>query len=202
MLPEEKLYVHIDHFNCSSCNKNIAEEGYYNENSKFYCEACYDEFLSPNCYYCQSLITGEHLLVMNKKYHIDCLKCNHCNNLINNKSFKMFGKLYCDNCIEIAKTFCIKCKKPTNSSNCIMSSHASRYHKECFICKKCENKIESEFVTYEENPYHLQCYKSFKLVKCNQCGNGIEETYVEILNKAVHKHCLEDFKKRIGLNNN
>lgn len=115
-------------FNCGTCNKPI-DGKFSNKNGQLECESCLansykcsicnqfiegqflrlktGEMMHPscapveNCATCSRSIslTDQHTVVLGKKYHLDCLKCNSCNRNIEGR-FGMKGNHFiCATCI-------------------------------------------------------------------------------------------------------
>jgi len=73
-----------------------------------------------------------------------------------------------------------------------------RYHKECFVCRKCKASFPTaEFYVHNDQPYCGQHYHELEDSLCATCGKGIEGLYMETANLAGrgkekhHPECLK-----------
>lgn len=82
-----------------------------------------------------------------------------------------------------------------------------RYHKECFVCKTCQEPFRTaDFYVHEDHPYCSQHYHALNGSLCGTCGNGIEGEYLETMVTAAkgmekfHPDCFTCCTCRILLN--
>ncbi|EXJ96354.1 hypothetical protein A1O1_01480 [Capronia coronata CBS 617.96] len=73
-----------------------------------------------------------------------------------------------------------------------------RYHKECFVCRTCQNAFPTaEFYVHDDQPYCAHHYHELENSLCATCGKGIEGLYMETANVAGrgkekhHAECLK-----------
>ncbi|XP_013929034.1 PREDICTED: four and a half LIM domains protein 1, partial [Thamnophis sirtalis] len=128
------------------------------------------------CKGCQKPIVAGDQNVEYKKtvWHKDCFICSHCKQVIGTASFFPKGdEIYCVSCHEqkFAKN-CVKCKNAITSGG--VSYQDQPYHAECFVCATCTKKLGGQrFTAVEDLFYCVDCYKSFVAKKCNGCKNPI-----------------------------
>uniref|UniRef100_A0A8D2LGU6 Four and a half LIM domains 1 n=1 Tax=Varanus komodoensis TaxID=61221 RepID=A0A8D2LGU6_VARKO len=107
-------------------------------------------------------------------WHKECFTCSQCKQVIGTASFFPKGdEIYCVTCHEhkFAKT-CVKCKNAITSGG--VSYQDQPYHSECFVCATCTKKLGGQrFTAVEDQFYCVDCYKSFVAKKCNGCKNPI-----------------------------
>jgi hypothetical protein len=76
-----------------------------------------------------------------------------------------------------------------------------RYHKECFVCRTCQNPFPSaEFYVFDNSPYCEQHYHTLNGSLCKRCNRGIEGQYLETdRRQKFHPRCFTCTTCRIVL---
>ena len=67
-----------------------------------------------------------------------------------------------------------------------------RYHKQCFVCKKCQAPFQTaDFYVMHNNPYCARHYHELNGSLCTKCDRGIEGQYLETEQRLkFHPHCF------------
>ena len=89
MLKIEKLNLcfHVDHLECHYCKKDLSEISFFEAESNFYCDVCFNQNYFPTCFKCQKPISGQCSIADNKNYHSECFACHQCEKTILDKFF-------------------------------------------------------------------------------------------------------------------
>ncbi|KAF2787471.1 hypothetical protein K505DRAFT_125591 [Melanomma pulvis-pyrius CBS 109.77] len=76
-----------------------------------------------------------------------------------------------------------------------------RYHKECFVCRTCQDPFPSaEFYVFDNSPYCEQHYHELNGSMCKRCNRGIEGQYLETdRRQKFHPRCFTCSTCRIVL---
>lgn len=108
-----------------------------------------------------------------------------------------------------SKGSCRGCNQPITGKS-ISSADGrltGRYHKECFVCKTCQEPFRTaDFYVHNDLPYCGQHYHALNGTLCGTCGNGIEGQYLETTITATegpekfHPDCFTCCTCRILLN--
>ncbi|XP_054988150.1 four and a half LIM domains protein 1-like [Sorex araneus] len=169
-------YWHDTCFLCSLCAQPVSEDTFAVKDNKIYCNKC--SLLDSNtlCRGCLQLIkTGEESVEYNGiVWHKDCFTCSNCHQVIGIGSFFPRGnEYYCVSCHEakFAK-HCTKCGKAITNGG--VTYQDQPWHSECFVCAHCFKELAGErFTTVEDRYYCVDCYKNVVATKCAQCKNPI-----------------------------
>lgn len=106
-----------EHFICNtaSCKRPLQDLGFVEEESKLYCEYCFEQYLAPSCTKCGLKIKGvcnlncimyvvlhkilfqDCLKAIGKNFHPECFSCSYCGKLFGNSPFFLEdGQPYCE----------------------------------------------------------------------------------------------------------
>ncbi|KAL9618700.1 MAG: hypothetical protein Q9160_006579 [Pyrenula sp. 1 TL-2023] len=98
-----------------------------------------------------------------------------------------------------SKGICRGCNLPITGKS-ISSADGrltGRYHKECFVCKTCQEPFQTtDFYVHDNLPYCGQHYHALNGSICGTCGNGIEGQYLEAMvnsskgKEKFHPNCF------------
>jgi LIM domain/Protein DA1 len=86
---------------------------------------------------------------------------------------------------------CEQCRKTIQSEYLEVDGYL--YHKECFICAKCNQLMGSSFRKHRGNFYHPHCYKEKVGLVCHACSKILEDKWVEDGGKRYHPQCVQKF---------
>ncbi|XP_060105541.1 four and a half LIM domains protein 1 isoform X1 [Heteronotia binoei] len=170
-------YWHDTCFRCFKCYTSLVNEPFMlKENNKVWCSNCTTLEEAPRCKGClKPIIAGDQNVEYKKTvWHKDCFTCSQCKSVIGTASFFPKGdEIYCVSCHEhkFAKT-CVKCKNAITSGG--VSYEDRPYHAECFVCATCTKKLGGQrFTAVDDLYYCVDCYKNFVAKKCGGCKNPI-----------------------------
>eukprot|EP01095_Lingulamoeba_sp_RSL-Kostka_P000667 TRINITY_DN10943_c0_g1_i1.p1 TRINITY_DN10943_c0_g1~~TRINITY_DN10943_c0_g1_i1.p1 ORF type:complete len:415 (+),score=80.79 TRINITY_DN10943_c0_g1_i1:60-1304(+) len=146
---------HEDCFVCNSCNNQITDGKFSNENGYPVCVKCLNMINKKKinrkaknsnqtkCYNCRRVLPSNNtmLIALNKAYHRECFKCTKCKVLLKGNSFVALGnKPACNDCaVEHLAEKCNKCKKPICGT--VIVALGLNWHSECFVCINCNDLI-------------------------------------------------------------
>eukprot|EP01104_Vermistella_antarctica_P002579 TRINITY_DN127_c2_g1_i3.p1 TRINITY_DN127_c2_g1~~TRINITY_DN127_c2_g1_i3.p1 ORF type:complete len:122 (+),score=21.68 TRINITY_DN127_c2_g1_i3:76-441(+) len=87
---------------------------------------------------------------------------------------------------------CARCKKEIEGANFALTAFDKTYHKECFTCIRCKERVFSFAKFFEENnePLCAKCNKT-KLPTCKACNKLIEGTFVDAQGFNWHHKCFK-----------
>uniref|UniRef100_A0A8V0YQA1 Four and a half LIM domains protein 1 n=2 Tax=Gallus gallus TaxID=9031 RepID=A0A8V0YQA1_CHICK len=170
-------YWHDSCFRCFKCYTSLVNEPFMlRENNKVWCSNCTATDEAPRCKGCfKPIIAGDQNVEYKKMvWHKDCFTCSQCKQVIGSGSFFPKGdEFYCVSCHEhkFAKT-CAKCKNPITSGG--LTYQEQPWHSECFICSNCKKQLGGKrFTAVEDQFYCVECYKECVAKKCAGCKNPI-----------------------------
>eukprot|EP01006_Ploeotia_vitrea_P052309 TRINITY_DN67669_c12_g1_i1.p1 TRINITY_DN67669_c12_g1~~TRINITY_DN67669_c12_g1_i1.p1 ORF type:complete len:342 (+),score=43.50 TRINITY_DN67669_c12_g1_i1:65-1027(+) len=110
----------------------------------------------PPCFACTKPIKETSMrLYGDNKYHFECFVCTTCKKeLEGNGPFPMLEKaLYHHDCYPW-KT-CSNCDKKIEGP--VLSAMGKHFHKECFVCAKCEKPFTGAFTVKDDKMIHSEC---------------------------------------------
>jgi hypothetical protein len=89
---------------------------------------------------------------------------------------------------------CFACKKAITNSTYSLKAINHTWHKECFTCKRCHQRLFSFSKFWEDNdwPVCVQCH-SKEIPRCHVCKNPIEGEFTKAgpNNYTLHKECFK-----------
>ncbi|XP_010837090.1 PREDICTED: four and a half LIM domains protein 1 [Bison bison bison] len=164
------------HYCCSKCLQPLASETFVAKDNKILCNKCTTREDNPKCKGClKPIVAGDqNVEYKGTVWHKDCFTCSNCKQVIGTGSFFPKGEdFYCVTCHEakFAK-HCVKCNKAITSGG--ITYQDQPWHAECFVCVTCSKKLAGQrFTAVEDQYYCVDCYKNFVAKKCAGCKNPI-----------------------------
>jgi hypothetical protein len=207
---------HPECLTCGHCDRQIVEEGqYYNpdivihegtskdgDETKPYCELCYQEHICPRCVACNEPIEGMGIFALNKNWHVGCLKCAECACPLGNGT-KFFTKDLLPYChadfLRIFADRCAGCGEPIDpeEQSVNLTSIGKKYHCACLVCTHCEiplfGKDAGSIHQHNGEPYCKDHFLELACEKCAMCNEPITGSKVKFLNKHYHRDCMRCF---------
>ncbi|VDL99227.1 unnamed protein product [Schistocephalus solidus] len=104
--------------------------------------------------------SGSILSALDKKWHPNCFNCVNCGSSLASQPFHVKDDVpYCPPCwTEKFQPKCSKCGKPIAPDEQYMTYKEKAYHKECFICHRCQGCLAGkQFCIKEGNFYCPEC---------------------------------------------
>lgn len=102
-----------------------------------------------------------------------------------------------------SKGKCRGCSEPIIGKSVKDSSGrlTGRYHKQCFVCRTCNDSFPTaEFYVFENSPYCERHYHELNRSLCTSCDRGIEGQYLETDDHLkFHPRCLSCSTCRVVL---
>ncbi|XP_042148164.1 PDZ and LIM domain protein Zasp isoform X6 [Ixodes scapularis] len=137
-----------DHFLCAnaSCRRSLQDIGFVEEQSKLYCEHCYESYMAPVCRKCGHRIKGDCLNALEQTWHPECFVCSYCKTAFGNSSFYLEdGMPYCEkDWNELFTTKCVGCGFPIEAGDRWVEALNNNYHSQCFKCTICHKNLEGQ----------------------------------------------------------
>ncbi|XP_041076977.1 four and a half LIM domains protein 1-like isoform X1 [Polyodon spathula] len=175
-LHHKNRYWHEDCFRCAKCYKPLGSEPFSTKDDKILCSKCISREDSARCHGCyKPILPGtQSVAYKGNTWHEECFTCFQCKLPIGSQSFLTKGEdIYCTSCHEkkFAK-ICVHCKKAITSGG--VSYQDQPWHSQCFVCNTCKKPLAGQpFTAHEDNLYCVDCYKTTVAKKCSGCENPI-----------------------------
>jgi len=137
---------------------------------------------NSGCAKCGNKIIGEHILALDRIWHVTCLSCYDCSNPLNGDFYEHEGHHTCKSCMN-KKVKCNECGQPITGE--YFQGDGKIFHPECLKlpkCAKCSLDIPATTrkVMALGNSYHAQCFN------CGNCGKALQGQFY---NKGGKPHC-------------
>ncbi|KAF5403580.1 Villin-2, partial [Paragonimus heterotremus] len=100
ILKIEQQFVHHKCFQCTKCQKNLQQGGFFVRDQKFYCPEDYQAIFGVKCEACRTYVEGEVVTVLGKTFHTHCFQCFACRRLFSSgeRTTIVDGAYYCVPC--------------------------------------------------------------------------------------------------------
>lgn len=94
-------YFHKTCFQCTKCQKSLAQGGFFSKEGAYYCTADYQKLYGTKCSACNLYVEGEVVSTLGKTYHQKCFTCSQCKSPFKSGSkVTNTGKeVLCESCI-------------------------------------------------------------------------------------------------------
>ncbi|XP_028397638.1 four and a half LIM domains protein 2-like isoform X2 [Dendronephthya gigantea] len=186
---------HESCFVCSSCSKQLLNEGFTFQGDDLICHKCRGIDPAKNCAQCkQELLPGEKKVgYQNATYHESCFTCCRCDEPIGAEQFiNKEDKRYCQPCFNkfVAKV-CFQCNEVIKTTS--VTYEGNSFHSECFVCAECGKPLAGKaFCRMEDQRVCHDCYLSNHAKTCAGCLKAIEgqERYIVYDNDHYHRQCF------------
>jgi len=109
-----------------------------------------------------SAVQGGRVVINNLSWHRTCYKCKSCGGQLPNDKVLQHPDtqdVLCRDCwTKQCSGQCAKCGKSFQPSATVLRAFNASFHRECFVCHKCNESIaEDEFVDIAGKPHHERC---------------------------------------------
>jgi len=145
---------HSEHFQCSTCNKVIGNNSFYEKEGQPQCQACFQVVFCQKCAQCNRPITTASVTALGQSWHSECFVCTNCLTPFQNSSyFERENRPYCSTCIhEVFSQKCRACNQPIRGS--AVTALGGSWHPEHFNCHKCHKPFpNNSFYDHNGFPY-------------------------------------------------
>lgn len=160
---------HVDHFVCTTCSQPFQGNEFRKHENKPYCEAHFNELFAVNCDSCGTQIKGQAFEALDKKYHLECFKCEVGGHLIGESStFHAYNeKIYCPaHFEELFLQKCVECTQ--NIVGQYIKIGEKHYHPDCWKCGVCSSVMQ-----------HGQCDQYGGAFYCKPCHAKIQSGEIQ-----------------------
>lgn len=90
---------HPEHFVCAKCVRPFPDSGFFEHQSKPYCQTCYASCFAPACHSCERPIVGAAFFALNRYWHKEHFLCHVCNLPLAGSRFAEWeGRAMCPRC--------------------------------------------------------------------------------------------------------
>lgn len=165
-------------FNCTVCKIDLQTIGMFQSLSgEIFCLSC-SIHLVKRCFRCNRLISSPTAIKINDLYfHLDCLRCCQCNDIINEFYFKKCGLFYCPkDYYRVCISQCAGCAKPIESKEGLTEQFKlvkfenNHYHPGCFKCYFCKSQLKPSSISVLSRFRHILFYRiANSKIACAQC---------------------------------
>ncbi|KAI8825178.1 uncharacterized protein EV422DRAFT_517767 [Fimicolochytrium jonesii] len=156
------------------------------------------------CSHCGLQIDGQFVRALNGHYHLDCFRCQDCDQVVAEKFFPLTGadgqrQFFCEkDYFRRLDLLCAKCGGALRGAH--IDALGKKYHLEHFTCSVCPTVFRQHDSYYEQegNVYCQTHYSYLFAVKCGGCKTAVLKSFVET-NKGTwtekwHPECYMIYK--------
>jgi hypothetical protein len=86
---------------------------------------------------------------------------------------------------------CSKCKRIINQKS--INVGGLLFHPECFVCAKCNKKINGQYNLTDKKFYHSECHQQAFNMFCTVCKKSIQGQYITSGVRKYHEECYKKF---------
>lgn len=141
----------------------------------------------------QLIFSSTYTETAGKKWHKKHFSCSHCDANISEKKFhEVSGDLVCDTCFNKTSARCQKCSNPIGIGSTKVMYKGLSWHKECFVCKRCQIDLQSDQFFVIKGQLHCEdCMEP--IAQCHSCKEGIKATvsYLQHKSRTWHAECFK-----------
>jgi hypothetical protein len=194
-IDDEEVFYHMEHLLCKVCDKDLSQIGYYYHEEGLYCEHCFSELYLPHCVVCNKGIQNEFVSCEDLNFHKKCFRCSKCSGRLDETFYLKNSTYYCNGCAKKELDSCFVCKLGIVDEKYETVDGIS-FHKDCLKCAMCsESLTDDSFIPYNNQAYHISCYKSNVGIKCFVCATPIDGQYYSHMNKNLHFECIDKVRR-------
>ena len=169
-----RRFYHQGCYKCVQCGGELAGKTSFQTHTgeSPVCETCHRADL-PNCGNCQKRIHDPKIMILrDKKYHRECLKCHYCNEAGFDQVFSVPESdgdiVSCKGCFTTKHVpYCAQCGDPIcelEGAGLLRTPYLEvgqhKFHHDCFRCAKCEEQFKSKKAyQFKDKYYCLHDYR-------------------------------------------
>ncbi|XP_049596889.1 four and a half LIM domains protein 5 [Syngnathus scovelli] len=167
---------HEECFKCAKCSRSLVEKAFAAKDDLMLCTECHANDYSSKCTTCKKTIMpgSRKMEYKGNSWHETCFLCHRCQQPIGTKSFiPKDNGYFCVGCFEKQFAYqCCVCKKAITTGG--VTYQEKPWHRECFLCIGCKKQLTGQRFTSRENyPYCLECFSQLYAKKCVGCTKPI-----------------------------
>eukprot|EP00051_Salpingoeca_urceolata_P017861 m.246479 g.246479 ORF g.246479 m.246479 type:complete len:513 (+) comp19065_c0_seq15:3276-4814(+) len=162
------------------------------------CDVCANKL----CLTCSKPVDSDDPVLFGKfPVHQACLRCSDCNAVVSVVDVQVVGEsLYCpkhapdDEDLAVKLVVCAGCLEPVSPGQGYLTALDCEWHNNCFCCAKCQHVLDEEFTVIDEDPFCLDCGKSYDVqgkeyhVECLACAI-CKKPFLEGQSLCVQERC-------------
>jgi len=122
------------------------------------------------CFGCGKPILDRFLLtVLEKQWHVDCVRCHHCQDLLDHKCFFRDGNIFCkEDFYRLYGPRCGGCLEGISPSDLVRKARDKVFHLKCFMCHICRKQLSTGEELYILDKDKFLCREDYFNLKNNQ----------------------------------
>ncbi|KAL7750703.1 hypothetical protein RI367_004048 [Sorochytrium milnesiophthora] len=192
---------HLEHLCCSVCSKALANDTFYDNDGKLFCQKHHLQLVAPKCAYCDGPIAERCINALGKAFHAEHFFCSQCGKQFNDGGFMEHeGKAYCEeDYFNLFAPKCGQCQKPVLADT--INALGKSWHPACFVCSECFTPFTTgTFFSHDNQPLCEMHYHGRKGSLCPSCAKPITGKCVNAMGKRWHpEHFACSYcKKQLG----
>ncbi|XP_065175161.1 actin-binding LIM protein 3-like [Sycon ciliatum] len=191
----QDYHFHPTCFVCTSCNVQLAEQGFYIHQDKFYCSKDYLERFGTRCHTCNDFVEGDVISALGNTYHQHCFVCASCRQPfpLGEQVTQVGDECFCEKCLaardaETAARLCPECKDIVEMGQGLLAVDKV-WHVWCFRCKICHIDLTSKYIVKDND---VLCEDDFNKqfgIQCELCHAYIAGKVVQAGDSFFHADC-------------
>ncbi|XP_053550750.1 transforming growth factor beta-1-induced transcript 1 protein isoform X2 [Bombina bombina] len=150
---------HPEHFCCKICKKQIAEEGFHEQNGDQYCADDFFRLFGAICTGCSEPVKERYISALGSLWHPQCFVCNVCKTpFVSGSFFENDGLPLCETHYHSVRgSLCAGCDQPI-TGRCV-TAMGKKFHPQHLSCTFCLRQLnKGTFREHEGKPYCQACY--------------------------------------------
>lgn len=151
---------HPEHFICSSCGHQLADEAFHEKDGYIYCSNDFFRNFAPKCGGCGQSIIDTFITALEKQWHHKCFACHECHVqfTMHSNFYEYEGFPFCELHYHAKRgSLCAACHQPV-TGRCITAMY-KKFHPEHFVCTFCQRQLnKGTFKEENDKPYCHPCY--------------------------------------------
>ena len=136
------------------------------------------------CAKCHQPIQGQFVRAVKAHYHLECFRCQDCNDMVADKFFPVSTEkqisIYCEkDYFRRLELICARCGQALRGPYIRVNQH--KYHMEHFSCSVCAT-VFRQHDSYYEKDGSIYCglhYSILFALKCGGCNTAVLKNFVE-----------------------
>lgn len=112
-------------------------------------------------------------------FHMKCLKCAECDIKLSDKCYIRDGHVYCrEDFFRKFGTKCSGCGNGISPTEAVRRAHNNVYHLKCFMCKMCQNELQTGDEFFLMDDKKLICKADYEAAKAKGKNNLFSSTLI------------------------
>jgi len=138
------------------------------------------------CAKCGKPVNNMSIQAADRMWHPECFLCSNCNKLLRDTFVRKETEIWCKECYS-AELICNKCNLPVGGQ--YITTKNKKFHSECFNCFSCNSSLGTDYFDIDGQFQCDSCYNK-SLGCCQTCSLPLTGLYVSCLGKMYHENCF------------